>query len=280
MPVKHDPLKEVDGWVRPKKVQKVNADNIFDYMDGAGELYLAYSFVGLDVWKYKKPAQPDILVEVYQMADAADAFGVLSFELGGDEVGVGQKSVYAAGLLRFWKGTYFVRVLAEAETSASKAAVMKIGNDIAGKLSGEGTLPALVAKLPENGLLPESVHYFHTKLCLDYFYYLADDNILNLSEKTNAVLADYETPAGRAKLLVVEYDLEASSLDAWKAFHRAYLEQEAPEAGETDSKQIEGEQWVCSRREENLLLISFEGKDQNDSEELLRRATENSVQGG
>ncbi len=280
MALKHKPLKTVDAWVRSERPGKVNRNNIFDYMDGAGELYLAYSFVGLDVWKYNKPEEPDILLEVYEMGDSPEAFGVLSFELSGDEVGIGQKSLYAAGLLRFWKGNYFVRVLADAESPAAKSAVLKIGKDLAAALPGKGALPDLVAKLPQKGLLEESVHYFHKKICLDYFYYLADQNILNLDEKTSAVIADYETPSGQAKLLAVQYDSEAASLKAWESFHASYLNQPPPESGEIDSRKIEGEQWVCTRREGNLLLIALEGKSRKDCEELLSKATVNLIQGG
>lgn len=280
MAVKREPPKDVEGWVRSERAKKVNPSNIFDYMDGAGELYLAYSFVGLDVWKYKKPDEADILVEVYEMGNSPDAFGVLSFDFAGDEAGIGQKSVYAAGLLRFWKGNYFVRVLAEAETPAAKRAVLTIGKELAAGFPGKGSSPELVARLPKHGLLAESVHYFHKKICLDYFYYLADDNILSLDESTNAVMADYRTPSGQAKLLAVNYDSEASSLGAWKSFHASYLNQQPPESGVIDSKKIEGEQWVCSRHEGNLLLIAFEGKSQKDCEELLGKVTKNLAQGG
>ncbi len=280
MAVKREPPKEVEGWVRSERAKKVNPSNIFDYMDGAGELYLAYSFVVLDVWKYKKGGEPDILLEVYKMGNSPDAFGVLSFDFAGDEAGIGQKSLYAAGLLRFWKGKYFVRVLAEAETPAAKKAVLAIGKELAVAFPGKGSLPELVARLPEKGLLAESVHYFHKKICLDYFYYLADDNILNLDEDTNVVMADYRTPSGQAKLLAVQYDSEASSLEAWKSFHASYLNQQPPESGAIDSKKIEGEQWVCSQREENLLLITFEGKSQKDCERLVGKVTNNLAQGG
>jgi hypothetical protein len=280
MAVKHEPPREVEGWVRSERARKVNRSNIFDYMDGAGELYLAYSFVALDVWNYKKAAQPDILLEIYEMGDSPDAYGVLSFDFAGDEVGIGQKSVYASGLLRFWKGKYFVRVLAEAETPAAKKAVLSIGKELAAGFSGKGSLPELAARLPEKGLLAESVHYFHKKICLDYFYYLAEDNILGLDEHTNAVIADYRTPSGQAKLLAVEYDSEASSLKAWKSFHTSYLNQQPPESGVIDSRKIEGEQWVSTRREGNLLLIAFEGKSQKVCEEILRGATVSLIQGG
>jgi sugar phosphate isomerase/epimerase len=276
----HSPLKEVDGWVRSPRPRKVNRDNIFDYMDGAGELYLAYAFVGLEVWKYEKPDEPEILLEVYEMEEPPEAFGVLSFELSGEEVGIGQKSLYAAGLLRFWKGKHFVRILAEAETPAARKAVLKIGKDLAAVLPGKGSLPALVGRLPEKGLVPESIHFFHKKICLDYFYYLADDNILNLGENTDAVIADYGTPSGPAKLLAVEYDSESSSEKAWASFHSAYLNQPPPESGVIDSKKIEGGQWVCARREGRLSLIAFEGKSRKDCERLLREATASLSQGG
>jgi len=277
---KVSPPKIVDGWIRSQRPKKVDRRNIFDYMDGAGELYLAYSFIGLEVWTYRKPDEPDILLEAYEMADSTEAFGVLSFDLSGEGVEIGEKSAYAAGLLRFWKGKFFVRVLADPETPSSKKAVMKIGKELAAGLPGKSLMPQLVGKLPEKGLLRGSIHYFHKKVCLDYFYYLAEENILQLDEKTNAVIADYRTPSGQSKLLAVEYASEAASLKAWESFHASYLNQEPPGSSVTDSRKIEGEQWVCSRREAKLLLIAFEGKDQKDCEELLRQATENLVRGG
>lgn len=280
MAVRKEPPKKVGGWVRTERPRRVTADNIFDYMDGAGELYLAYAFVGLDVWKYARTEAPEILVEIYEMGNSADAFGVLSFDLGGEEVGIGQKSVYGAGLLRFWQGRHFARILAEAETPEAKAALLDIGKRIASDLPGAGTLPELVVRLPEAGLLPESVHHFHTKMCLDYFYYLADANILNLGEKTNAIIADYRTASGKAKLLVVEYDSNDSCAEASKSFHAVYLRKELPEPGAIGSNEIEGGQWVSSLRNANLLLMVFEGESQKDCEELLQQAASSLTQGG
>ena len=272
--------REVNGWVRTEHPRRVTAANIFDYMDGAGELYLAYAFVGLDVWKFTRAEAPEILVEIYEMGNSADAFGVLSFDLGGEEVGVGQKSVYGAGLLRFWQGRHFARILAEAETPDAKAALLKVGRSIASDLPGAGTLPELVVRLPEAGLLPESVHYFHRKMCLDYFYYLADDNILNLNKETNAVIADYRTASGKAKLLAVEYDPGDSCAEASRSFHAVYLKQGPPGDGAIRSNEIEGAQWVSSLRNANLLLIVFEGESQKDCEELLQAAVSSLTQGG
>ncbi len=279
MTVSKEPPRNVDGWVRSERPRKVNRNNIFDYMDGAGELYLAYSFVGLEVWNYKRPGQPNILLEIYEMQNPADAFGVLSFDLQGEEVGIGQKSVYGAGLLRFWKGRQFVRILADPETPAAKVAVLKVGRSVAAQLPGKGTLPELVEKLPQKGLVPESTRYFHKKTCLDYFYYLADKNILNLDEKTNAVLADYTTASGQARLLVVEYGSEAASGKALKSFYATYLKVEPPKLDTIDSNQIEGEQWVCTQRSGKLLLIVLDGKSRQECEQVLHEALSSMMKG-
>jgi hypothetical protein len=277
---KQEPPEKLGDWVRSSSVRQVNAGNIFDYMDGAGELYLAYSFVGLEVWVYRTPEKPEILLEIYELRDAEDAYGVLSFDLNGSEVGVGHKSVYAAGLLRFWQGVYFVRILSEAETPAAKAAVLDLGDSVASQLPPQRVMPELVTRLPQAGLLPETVHYFHKKICLDYFYYLADDNILNLGEETDAVLADYESSFGPAKLLVLKYANETSSEQAWKQFHRVYLTQEPPADAGIHATKIEDEQWVCSRREGRFLFLVFEGKRREGCEELLREASSRLTSGG
>jgi len=42
-------------WVRPDAPRRITEETIFDCMDGAGELYLAYRFGHLDVYEYSAP---------------------------------------------------------------------------------------------------------------------------------------------------------------------------------------------------------------------------------
>ena len=46
-------------YTRSVLPQMVDAANIFDYMDGAGELYLAYRFQKLAVYKYEAGSQAE-----------------------------------------------------------------------------------------------------------------------------------------------------------------------------------------------------------------------------
>ncbi len=74
--------KAVGGWTRPEAPRLINSQNIFKYMNGAGELYLGYRFHHLEVFAYSSDGQDNILVELYFMETSDDAFGLLSLDWG------------------------------------------------------------------------------------------------------------------------------------------------------------------------------------------------------
>ena len=45
---------EVSGWKWDGKESHYNRKTIFDYIDGAGELYIAYNFNGVKVRRFEK----------------------------------------------------------------------------------------------------------------------------------------------------------------------------------------------------------------------------------
>jgi hypothetical protein len=101
---------EVHGWKADGQDKVFTRQTIFDYMDGGGEIYLAYDFQRLRAREYARPGAPRIVAEVYQMASSMDAYGVFTHDTDGQPVSVGQAGLYSAGLLRFWKNRFFVRL--------------------------------------------------------------------------------------------------------------------------------------------------------------------------
>jgi hypothetical protein len=51
----------------------------------------------------------------------------------------------------------------------------------------------------------ENIRYLHHPIVLNYHFYLAEENILNISPQTGAVLANYRRGREKAKLLLVKY---------------------------------------------------------------------------
>jgi hypothetical protein len=76
----------IGEWTRAGAARRITAETIFDYMDGAGEMYLAYRFEHTDVFEYKSADDSlgTILVELYSMKTSDDAFGLLSTDWTGE----------------------------------------------------------------------------------------------------------------------------------------------------------------------------------------------------
>jgi len=232
----------VADWKSSGPVAQYDASNIFDYMDGAGELYLAYGFCGVAMREYAGPSGVKMTAEVYRMTDSKDAFGVYSAErsakLTADKaaLAIGRDRDFEAGMLRFWKGCYFARILADKQTVDSAAVVLALGRRIADGVSDQGERPDLLKTLPKASLIPTSVTYFHKHTVLNYRYYLSDANLLNLGPKTEAVLAQYAIGKDKPRLLIIRYPSAKAAADAYSQFVRLYLKHE-PAAGEASHVQ-------------------------------------------
>jgi len=101
--------REFSGWEATGSGVVYDRDTLFDYIDGGAELYLAYDFRRMLACRFERDGHPAIVADVFDMGSSEDAFGVFSTERQDPEAGIGQGSEYAVGLLRFWRGRFFVR---------------------------------------------------------------------------------------------------------------------------------------------------------------------------
>ena len=268
---------QVLGWKTDGQDKVFTRQTIFDYMDGGGEIYLAYDFQRLLAREYAKAGAPRIVAEVYQMASSRDAYGVFTHDRDGQPAAVGQMGLYSPGLLRFWKDHFFVRLQAEDETPEVKTALMALGTQVASGVPREGRKPSLLAALPPQGLIESTVHYFHTSVSLNIHYFIADSNLLDLSSKTEAVLARYQQGSEKPYLLIVSYPRPGDAQTALAQFCKAYLH-ETP-TGDAVFSKLEKGQFAGSRREDRTLLLVFEAGSRESAEKLLDLAA-SQVKGG
>ncbi len=264
---------EISGWIESGQDSAFGRDNIFDYMDGAGEIYLAFDFKLLFVREYTKENSPSLVVEIYEMSSSEDAYGVYTQDTDGDEVRIGQDAVYAAGLLRFWKDTVFARIMAERETAETKAAVFKIGEIVAQSVTKEGKRPDLLDCLNPSGLVSRSIRFFHNVVSLNSHYYLASSNILNLSEKTDALLARYETEKSKPWLLLVRYRTSARAKASHVQFLEIYFKERPLSAGQIQVKKLESGKFSSAWRKGRFLVLVFEADSASTCERLSREVS-------
>jgi hypothetical protein len=257
------------GWSRSDSPRFVAPADIFSYMDGAGELYLAYGLVRLDVHEYTSPTEPPITLEVYTLRSADDAYGLLSLDWDGEPVALDSawpaappRALYGSGLLRAWSGDVYVRVMATNETPAARATVLEIGRALlAGRASAPP--PGIVAAMPAtlgtgHVLRADRVAFLRSHLVLNSIYFLGTANLLGLGPETEAVAASYDRreTGGRLRVLMVHYPSEAAARDALVQFGRSYLHG-APSSEGTTTERVE-DGWLGCRRHGRRLALVFE----------------------
>jgi len=262
---------EAAGWKRDKKDLRYNSKTIFSYMDGAAELYLAYGFENLTVRRFEKSSQAPITLEVYEMASSEDAYGVFSYEHQDESAGIGQGSEFGGGLLRFWKGKYFISIYAEGEGREVESGILQIGRATANSITSVGTEPKLVGFIPgkDLGLVNKSVRYIKSHILLNQRFFIAHQNILNLNRNTEAVLAQYIQDKQKTQLLLIRYPDSKEAVGAYQSFMKAYL----PDAGGKDRLRTEDRKWTFARHRNEFVVIVF-GAVTEPAGEALLKATE------
>jgi hypothetical protein len=263
---------EIAGWKASGADRTFTRDTIFDYLGDGGEDYLSYDFRGLLVREYAGQAGAPLVAEIYDMGRPADAYGVSADDRDGEEVAVGRDGLYRGGLLRFWKGPYFVRLLDERETAATRGLLEKMGRSIAAAVPDDGARPRLMDCLPTERLDRKSLRYFHKQVSLNSHYYLADENVLLLDERTEAALAMYRAGWDKALLLICRYGSAADAGRAYLKFGRAYFSVRIEAGGGPVIERIENGKYAGARRAGAFLIVVFDSPDRADCASLLRAA--------
>jgi len=265
------PGAERDAVVGVGERKVYTRDDLSDYIDGGAAFYLAYSFEWLAVWDVTAIGPPpNAAIELYRFAEAQDALGVFLDKAAEDSKLEGfERGIVRKGGLRAHKGTYFVRIATPDRTDKGDELVTRLGKLVSAGLPDAATeLPLVCKSLPSDDVRSGSLRYFHTRESLDSLHYIADDNLLKLSEKTQCALASYDAgPEGKppAVLLLVAYPDADTAKAAFEAFCRGYLECEPREGSEPTATKVEDSAYAAAawRTEPPSLAVAL-GADAED----------------
>jgi hypothetical protein len=266
MPLVADLLPErINGWTRGDAATTYDRETIFDYINGAGEVYRSYAFSQVAVATYGSSMGPNTAtVELFDMGNAADAYGVFSYAREQEESGIGGGYELKGRVLCFWQDRYYVCVASDASSADSGLAPADVAQAISALLPSGSEPPDLVHTLPGEGLVPFSNRFFHLHQSLNYHYYLAQDNILNLGPDTDAVMARYHP--GFTYLLVVRYQSDGDADRALASFREGYL----PDAPATETVATENGRFVTSRQSGRHVVVVLDAVSETAATTLLQ----------
>ncbi len=223
-----------EGWKQSGETMVFVGEKLYDSINGAADRFFQYAFREEVEARYTF-TEPDksMGIQVYDMGTPENAFGIFSGHdsVMSDHANIGLAAMISEMNLDFCQGKYFVRLLATGfeEREAGKP-LRAFAETMAGNIEPAGAIPKLIESLPE-GYAKGSLFYFHTMQSLNERRYMAEENALQLSEKTNAVLASYTVEdKGDYKLekdivYLVEYP-DQKSADAAKLSYVDFLDRQ------------------------------------------------------
>jgi hypothetical protein len=256
---------KVLNWSKAEQDQVYDPQTIFDYIDGAGEVYRAYNMQRCLSRRYVTPEGPDLILDLFEMASSYDAFGVFTHDPDGDQLAIGQGAVYRSGWLGLWKDRFFLSLYADEDTEAAKRALLELAGKVASLIKKEGAKPQILSRLPRKGLQAGSVRYFHDHPVLNRHYFISTENILRLGGRTEAVLASYALKEGAAQVLLIHYPDAEKAKEAYSGFLKNYL----PDADASGIAKLENGKWCGASVKGPSLAVVLEADSREIATGLL-----------
>ena len=130
------PSGAVSGWEKSSDTRVYEAKDLWQYIDGDAEQYIAAGVVSTSTSDYKYQNQLDAVVDVYTMGDSAGARKILESgnSSGAKNVQVGDAGLAYEQSVIFRKGPYLVRIVAYDATPGTGQALLALAHGIEARL--------------------------------------------------------------------------------------------------------------------------------------------------
>lgn len=184
---------EVAGWKRSADIQTFSPRTLYEYIDGAADLYLTYDFEALKVAEYHNEKKGSVTVDVYFHKTPLRAFGIYSQERLPDAefIDVGAQGYVESNALNFLSGPYYVKISSYNTGPEDREILITFAKKIAESLGEKGALPSILSSFPEEGKKRDSEKFIAR-------------NFLGYPFLHSAFTADYELAGKKFRLFVME----------------------------------------------------------------------------
>lgn len=182
-----------EGWTKKGKPDLYTPDNLFEYINGAAEVFLSYDFVKLATLTYENNKESSFTVDVYQHSSDRNGFGIYSQEKPqkGNFLDIGTQGYYEQGVLNFLKGSFYVKMSGYDLGDNDEKVLTFAAKELAKALQGSIDFPAVVKCFPEKGKIANSEAYINK-------------NFLGHSFLHSAFVADYEIDGRKFQVFIIE----------------------------------------------------------------------------
>jgi hypothetical protein len=154
--------KDIPGFSISRAPVYYGPQNLWNYIDGGAPPYLDYGF--REVATFTVTLLPDslsIVVDIYDMNDNLGAFGIYSNELDTEAkiLKIGAEGYSSSNALFFWKGRFYIKIVAASESARSYLSLEQLGRAIEKRIPGGSDFPKTFSFFPKEGNVARSEKY-------------------------------------------------------------------------------------------------------------------------
>ncbi len=183
---------KLQEWKADGSPEIVKGEDLYLLINGGAEVYHEYGFKQALSLSFKNRSGKYINLEIYQMNNAASAYGVYSFKTGtgGKSISLGQEALLEDYYLNFWKGEFVVTLIGFDASDTSLEGITQIARALDQKITSAGKKPHLIHRLKSKGIGAKKIKYIRGNLGLFNQYRFDTANIFGVKE---GVIGTYPT---------------------------------------------------------------------------------------
>lgn len=138
-------------------------DTLYNYINGAADLFLSYGFVTLAGGEYRHVSdkQGNVTVDIYDMESTLNAFGVFQSKRDPEvrSLTIGAGAFGTEKYVFFYKGRFYVEIQAYVLSSTTSDVVLKIAQHVDRRIGGDSAPPSELRYLPDDSRVVGSEMY-------------------------------------------------------------------------------------------------------------------------
>ncbi|MGD9158868.1 MAG: hypothetical protein PVG39_10710 [Desulfobacteraceae bacterium] len=183
---------DISGFPKSGEVSTYKPETLFEFMNGAAELYLLYDFAEMNVQVYEDKQGNTINIEIYDHQNINNSFGIYSQErpYECEFLSVGTQANYIEGYLNFYQGRYYVKLSGYSLGAKDKEILTTAGKTISTRLNEKTYPPQALELFPDAQKMKNKEEYI-TKDYLGYSFF------------KNVFTADYGNSESSYKLFII-----------------------------------------------------------------------------
>jgi hypothetical protein len=191
---------DLDGWTKDGSPEIFYADNLWEYINGAADVYLNYDFQNVKTLTYDSSPKKSLTIDIYEHDTSRNAFGIYSQEkpLQGNWVAIGTQGYYDKGILNFYTGNYYVKLMGFYLGEEEKQFLHATAEELAGSLKGSKEAPKALTCFPDKAKISNSERF------------IAKD-FLGRRILHSAFMADYDMDGEKKQIFIIETEDEGEA---------------------------------------------------------------------